>query len=69
MSSDPESGPVVDVAWVAAHGSDPNVRLVEIDVSRAAYDKGHIPEAVLWNAYSDLRGADYKPVGGRQTRR
>jgi thiosulfate/3-mercaptopyruvate sulfurtransferase len=69
MNPNPESGPVVDVAWVAAHGSDPNVRLVEIDVSRAAYDTGHIPEAVLWNAYSDLRDTDYKPVGRAELER
>lgn len=48
--------------WIAAHLDDPGVRLVEIDVSRAAYDEGHIPGAVLWNAYSDLRDPNYKPV-------
>jgi thiosulfate/3-mercaptopyruvate sulfurtransferase len=58
----PEDG-TVDVDWIAAHRGEPGVRLVEIDVSRAAYDEGHIPGAVLWNAYSDLRDANYKPVG------
>jgi thiosulfate/3-mercaptopyruvate sulfurtransferase len=56
------SDPTVDVAWIAAHLDDPKVRIVEIDVSRAAYDQGHIPGAVLWNAYADLRDADYQPV-------
>lgn len=42
---------------------DPSVRIVEVDVSRAAYDEGHIPGAVLWNAYTDLRDPDYRPVG------
>jgi thiosulfate/3-mercaptopyruvate sulfurtransferase len=32
-------------------------------VSSGAYDAGHIPGAVFWNAYSDLRDRDYKPVG------
>jgi thiosulfate/3-mercaptopyruvate sulfurtransferase len=61
----PESpkGGTVDVDWIAAHRGEPGVRMVEIDVSRAAYDEGHIPGAVLWNAYSDLRDPNYKPVG------
>ena len=51
---------VVDVGWIAARVGDPSVQVVEVDVSRAAYDQGHIPGAVLWNAYSDLRDADYR---------
>jgi len=54
---------VVDVGWIAARVGDPSVQVVEVDVSRAAYDQGHIPGAVLWNADSDLRDADYRPVG------
>jgi thiosulfate/3-mercaptopyruvate sulfurtransferase len=60
---------VVDVDWIVAHLGDPGVRLVEVDVSRAAYDEGHIPGAVLWNAYGDLRDADYRPVGEATLRR
>lgn len=59
---DGESSPIVDVDWIAAHVDDPGVQLVEVDVSRATYDEGHIPGAVLWNAYADLRGANYRPV-------
>ena len=62
MSSIPDDTPIVDADWIAAHASDPNVRLVEIDVSRASYDAGHIPGAVLWNAYADLRDADYRTI-------
>ena len=40
----------VDVSWIAARLGDPSVRLLEVDVSPAAYDKGHIPGAILWNA-------------------
>jgi thiosulfate/3-mercaptopyruvate sulfurtransferase len=54
---------IVDVGWIAAHLGDPSVRIIEVDVSRAAYDEGHIPGAVLWSAYADLRDADYRPVG------
>jgi thiosulfate/3-mercaptopyruvate sulfurtransferase len=48
--------------WIAEHLDDPTVRVVEIDVNRAAYDQGHIPGAVLWNAYVDLRHSDYTPI-------
>jgi thiosulfate/3-mercaptopyruvate sulfurtransferase len=54
--------PLVDVGWIAEHLADPRVRLVEVDVSRAVYDEGHIPGAVLWDAYKDLRGRSYRPV-------
>lgn len=54
---------IVDVDWIASHGGDPKVRLVEVDVSPTTYEGGHIPDAVLWNAYSDLRDTDYTPVG------
>jgi len=29
--------------WLAEHLDDPDVRTVEVDVSRAAYEQGHIP--------------------------
>jgi thiosulfate/3-mercaptopyruvate sulfurtransferase len=54
---------LVDPAWIAAHLDDPAVRVIEVDVSGAAYAGGHIPGALLWNAYSDLRhGGDYTPL-------
>jgi thiosulfate/3-mercaptopyruvate sulfurtransferase len=52
----------VDVSWIVAHIGDPSVRLVEVDVSGAVYDQGHIPGAILWDAYGDLRDSDYRPV-------
>jgi thiosulfate/3-mercaptopyruvate sulfurtransferase len=64
-----DAHPVVDTAWIQSRLSDASVRVVELDVSPAAYDGGHIPGAVLWNAYSDLRGPDYKPVGRAQLER
>jgi thiosulfate/3-mercaptopyruvate sulfurtransferase len=65
----PDREALVGVEWIVAHVADPGVRLVEVDVSRAAYDGGHIPGAVLWNAYADLRDQDYRPVGEAELRR
>src|SRR5882757_8774772 len=53
---------LVDADWVAAHLDDPDVRVVEVDVSSAAYDEGHIPGAILWDAYKDLRHPDFSPI-------
>jgi thiosulfate/3-mercaptopyruvate sulfurtransferase len=53
---------LISADWIEEHRRDPAVRLVEVDVSPAAHEEGHIPGAVLWNAYTDLRGADYQPV-------
>jgi len=53
---------MVDAEWVAAHLDHPDVRVIEVDVSSAAYDRGHIPGAVLWDAYKDLRHPDFTPI-------
>ena len=46
--------------WLEEHLDDPQVRLVEVDVSATAYNQGHIPGAVLWNVYSDLKDSEYR---------
>jgi len=53
---------LVEPEWLRAHLDDPSVRLVEVDVSAAAYDSGHIDGAVLWNVYVDLKDSDYATV-------
>lgn len=53
----------MDVDWIAAHLDAPTVRIVEVDVSAAAYNSGHISGALLWNTYTDLRHPDYTPLG------
>ena len=45
---------LVDTDWVAAHGGDDDVRLVEVDVDTSSYDSGHIPGAVGWNWETQL---------------
>ena len=51
---------LVSPGWLDAHLHDPAVRVVEVDVSRRAYDEWHIAGAVLWNVYADLKDADYR---------
>ena len=46
---------LVDADWVAAHGSDPGVVLVEVDEDTSAYDKGHIRNAVKIDWKQDLQ--------------
>ena len=53
-------GVLVNARWLEAHLHDPEVRVVEVDVSSRAYDEWHIDGAVLWNVYQDLKDADYR---------
>lgn len=53
---------VVGPDWIAARLHDPSVRIVEVDVSPAAFDAGHISGALFWNAYGDLRPVGYRPL-------
>ena len=48
----PES--LVSTEWVAQHGNDANVRVVEVDVDTAEYSKGHVPGALGWNWTTQL---------------
>jgi len=51
---------LVDPDWLERRIDDPTVRIVEIDVSPAPHAEGHIPGAVLWNIYRDLRDETYQ---------
>ena len=53
---------IVDATWLRESVDDPSFRVVEVDVSGARYKEGHIPGAVLWNAYTDLHHSDYSAV-------
>jgi thiosulfate/3-mercaptopyruvate sulfurtransferase len=45
---------LVNTDWVVQHRTDPNVRVVEVDVDTAAYNQGHVPEAIGWNWTTEL---------------
>lgn len=49
----PES--LVSTDWVMEHGTDPKIRLVEVDVDTDSYDRGHIAGAVGWNWRDQLQ--------------
>jgi thiosulfate/3-mercaptopyruvate sulfurtransferase len=53
---------LVEPGWLEDHVHDPALHLVEVDVSPAAYNDGHIEGAVLWNVYRDLKDANYQLV-------
>ena len=46
---------LVSTDWVAEHGNDPGVRLVEIDVDTVAYEEGHIAGSISWNWTTELQ--------------
>ncbi len=56
----------VDAQYIADHLNDPLTKIVEVDVSSAAYEAGHLPGAFLWNAYTDLRHDDYRNISDRE---
>ncbi len=45
---------LVTTDWVAEHGGDAGIRLLEVDVDTAAYDEGHISGAVGLNWQTQL---------------
>ena len=45
---------LVSTDWVAQHGGDSGVRVVEVDVNTSSYDEGHVPGAVGWAWDSQL---------------
>ncbi len=55
-----QAGTLVSADWLEQHLNDPSVKVVEVDVSPAAHSEGHIPGAVLWNIYSDLKDETYR---------
>lgn len=53
---------LVSAEWLEDHLHDPGLRVIEVDVSNAAFNEGHIEGAVLWNIYRDLKDGSYRLV-------
>ncbi len=51
----PAQDVLVTTDWVAQHGSDPGIKLVEVDVDTNAYDEGHVVGAIGFNWTSQLQ--------------
>ena len=62
--ANPES--LVTTQWVADHGSDSSVRLVEVDVDTSAYEQGHIAGAVGWNWQSQLQQGTRRDIVSKE---
>jgi thiosulfate/3-mercaptopyruvate sulfurtransferase len=45
---------LVSTEWVAQHSTDPQVRVVEVDVDTSEYAKGHVSGAIGWNWTTQL---------------
>jgi len=45
---------LVSTDWVARHGADPHVRVVEVDVDTSLYQRDHLPGAIAWSWKSQL---------------
>ncbi|MEM9153272.1 MAG: sulfurtransferase [Cyanobacteria bacterium P01_F01_bin.3] len=49
---------LVETQWLADHLKDPNIRIVEVDMSPDPFEQAHIPGALFWNIFQDILSAD-----------
>ncbi len=56
---------LVSTDWIAEHGKDKGIRVVEVDVDPTNYDKGHLEGAVGWNWKKDLQHQVVRDVAGK----
>ncbi len=56
---------LVSTEWIAEHGKDKGVRVVEVDVDPRAYDGGHIEGAVGWNWRKDLQDQTNRDIASK----
>ena len=66
MAEYADSNVLVSTDWVAQHGNDANVQLVEVDVDTTAYETGHIAGAVDWGWQSDLNDPVRRDLIGKE---
>ena len=66
MAEYADSNVLVSTDWVARHGNDAHVRLVEVDVDTTAYETGHIDGAVDWGWQSDLNDPVRRDLIGKE---
>jgi thiosulfate/3-mercaptopyruvate sulfurtransferase len=66
MSSSTTTRSLVTTDWIAEHGKDKGLRVVEVDVDPTVYDKGHIDGAVGWHWKRDLQDQVNRDVAGKE---
>lgn len=54
--------PLISTDCLAELAGQSNVRVIEVDVSPAAYTTAHIPGALFWNVYKDLLQPNYRII-------
>jgi len=57
---------LVSTEWVAEHGKDPGIRLIEVDVDPTAYEGGHLEGAVGWNWRLDLQDQTVRDLATKE---
>lgn len=53
---------LVTTDWLAEHLGEPDLVVIEVDVSATAYETGHLAGARLWNVYTDLLQPNYRII-------
>ncbi|MGA8922241.1 MAG: sulfurtransferase [Candidatus Dormiibacterota bacterium] len=66
MSSSTQTKALVSTEWVAEHGKDKGLRIVEVDVDPSAYEKGHIEGAVGWNWKKHLQDQVNRDIASKE---
>jgi thiosulfate/3-mercaptopyruvate sulfurtransferase len=57
---------LVSTEWIAEHGKDKGLRIVEVDVDPSVYDTGHIDGAVGWKWRRDLQDQVNRDVASKE---
>jgi len=66
LSSSTTTRALVTTEWVAEHGKDKGLRIIEVDVDPSAYDKGHIEGAVGWNWRKHLQDQVNRDIASKE---
>jgi thiosulfate/3-mercaptopyruvate sulfurtransferase len=59
-----KAGPLVSAEWMAAHLTDPDLRIAHVSVDREIYDRAHLPGAIFVDLHVDLARPGTRPATG-----
>lgn len=46
---------LVTTDWLANHLQDPNLRIIEMDLTSEIYDQGHLPGSIFWDGTTPMK--------------